>query len=78
MIKERKSFVQGHKATTNKARTCAQSFWFPPKVLPPNLPQVARKILLPLKLSLSCLSLTHAEVTSMHHYTLGAEFLVII
>lgn len=44
-----------------------------------NLPQVARKILLPLKLSFSCLSLTHAEVTGIHHYTqLGAEFLVVI
>lgn len=75
MIKERKSFVQGHKATTNKARTCAQSFRLSSKVLPcSNLPQVARKILLSLKLSLFCLSLTHAEVTGIHHYTqLGAD-----
>lgn len=49
--RERESFVQGHKTTSDKARTCAQGFWFSSKVLPNSShthphPQIARKILL--------------------------------
>jgi hypothetical protein len=37
-IKEKESFVRGHNTTRDKARACAQSFWFSSKTLPDSSP----------------------------------------